>query len=142
MPIVVHMRLPTFDLYVGSGEGSSPLINFLSVRPGVKIGGNCGTLKVSCNFVVNVCIERMIVPSSLCSRSRPIKSLGFENFTSKCVFNCCCISCTRCSGPEIKASSTYRIRKAASSLFRHLKRQGSFGHWVYPICLKTLTVCS
>ena len=75
MPIVVHMRLPTLDLYVGSGEGSSPLTIFLSVRPGVKIGGDCGALKVSCNFVVNVCIDRVMVPSSLWLMSSPINEV-------------------------------------------------------------------
>ena len=90
------MRLPTLDLYVGSGDGSSPLMIFLSVLPGVMIGVDCGTLKVSCNFVLNFFIERMIVPLSLCSMSSPMKSLGLENLTSKCCFKCFCISSTRC----------------------------------------------
>ncbi len=89
--------------------------------------------KVSFNLLVNVFIDSVIVPLSLCARSSPIKSLSLENLTSKCCFNLVCISYTSCAGPEIKASSTYRIRNATWSFFRYRNRQGSLGHWVKAI---------
>ncbi len=79
IPMMVHIRLPTLDLYVGSDEGTSPLMIFLSVLPGVKMEADCVTLKVYFNFVANVCIESVIVPLSWCVMSRPIKSLGLVN---------------------------------------------------------------
>ena len=87
MPIVVHIRLPTLDLYVESGDGSSPLMIFRSVRPGVSIGLLVGMLKVSWSLEVNVFMDSVIVPFSLWSMSNPMKSLGLENFTSKCCVN-------------------------------------------------------
>ena len=71
------------DLYVGSGNESSPLIIFLSVRPGVRIGLVVGMLKVSWSLEVNVFMDSVIVPLSLCSISNPMKSFGLENLTKK-----------------------------------------------------------
>ncbi len=61
---------------------------FLSVLPGVKTMGVSGIWNVSLSFFVKVCMDSLIVPlvgSRL--RSRPIKSLGGENLTSKYSFN-------------------------------------------------------
>ncbi len=75
---------------------STPLMIFLSVLPGVRIGALVEVLKVSCSFVVKVCIDKVIAPLSL----------GLENFTSKCCVNLFWISSTIGLLPEIKASST------------------------------------
>ena len=61
---------------------------------------------VSCSLLVKVRIDNVILPFSLCSMSRPIKSLGLQNLASKCCFNLFCISSTIGCLPEIKASST------------------------------------
>ncbi len=87
IPIVVHIRLPTLDLYVGSGDGSSPLMILRSVLPGVRIGFADGMLKVSWSLEVNVFIDSVIVPLSLCSISKPMKCFGLENLTLKCCVN-------------------------------------------------------
>jgi len=57
---------------------------FLSVLPGVKTMGESGIWNVSLSFFVNVFIDSLIVPLIGSRwRSRPIKSLGGENLTSK-----------------------------------------------------------
>ena len=80
---------------------------FLSVRPGVKTMGVSGIWNVSFSFFVKVCMDSLIVPLvGSWWRSRPIKSLGCVNLTSKYSLNLFWMSVTSFSGPEIKASST------------------------------------
>ena len=76
-----HIRDPTLDLYVSSLTVSSPLMIFLSTRPGVSmvLEGSFVSLNVAASFFVKVCIDSCIVPSFFRVMSSPRKSLGVSN---------------------------------------------------------------